>query len=107
MAQKTTYVLSYTYGDRDDSCEVIVAVMNDAVKAANLCDKFNEITNVYENEFNALSYLQKQRLQKTFWNEVRAKMPEHLKECIQLYPCSELRSADCLYFSVEEIPIWE
>lgn len=42
---------------------------------------------------------------KSFWDEVRAKMPDHLKDCIELYPCSETESYP--NFSVEEVPIWK
>lgn len=42
---------------------------------------------------------------KCFWDKVRAKMPDHLKDCIELYPCSETESYP--NFSVEEVPIWD
>lgn len=42
---------------------------------------------------------------KSFWDEVRAKMPDDLKDCAALYPCKETEYYPD--FSVEEVPIWE
>lgn len=42
---------------------------------------------------------------KSFWDKVRAKMPDNLKDCVGLYPCKETEYY--VDFSVEEVPIWE
>lgn len=42
---------------------------------------------------------------KSFWDEVRAKMPDNLKDCAALYNLKE--SEYYPDFSVEEVPIWE
>lgn len=116
MNQKMTYVLSYSTGQCDDYSVTVFAVMNDRDRANALCDKFIEIAKLYKNEYSAYTRFQEkmhearrqalESAKKTFWNGVRAKMPEHLKECIQIYPCSEIEYLT-VDFSVEEVPIWE
>jgi ABC-type bacteriocin/lantibiotic exporter with double-glycine peptidase domain len=40
---------------------------------------------------------------KSFWDNVRSKMPDNLKDFVGFYPCKETESP---YFSLEEVPIW-
>ena len=66
MAQKTTYVLSYSTGQYDNYCVKIFAVITDHDKANALCDKFNEIAKHYKDEFNAFAFMQEQ--ERLLWN---------------------------------------
>lgn len=41
---------------------------------------------------------------RTFWDDVRAGMPQHLRDVVALYPCRDGYSSP--FFEVNEVPIW-